>query len=1641
MIGIENVHEFYTHHYLAAIIQNDIRPVIQQWSELAREAEEKTPHRQLAALQQRFFRYKDRLERLKADDLRVEAHLEMQAALLDVLGYAVKPVLRHIQEGPLPLAGEVLRTDGAPLLWFLPVTGSADEKTDPLGQALVTAQYQVVKEAEDDIDSASIPTRTVEALVTEAFGLDEPPRFVLVLGETEWILADRGKWAEQRMLRFDWTEILGRREEETLQTAAAILHRESLAPESGTAFLDTLDDSSHKHAFEVSEDLKYALRECIERLGNEAIRYRREVSKKKVFGEEIQGDELARECLRFMYRILFSLYVESRPELGYAPIAADAYRLGYSFERLRELESVELLTAEAEEGFYIHECLRRLFDMIYNGTDPETQTALFGADRQAHADISGDEAVSVHNTFQMVPLRCHIFDPDRTPFLNKVRFRNRVLLEVIKQMSLSRPKGTGKNKRKGRISYATLGVNQLGAVYEALLSFRGFFAEETLYEVKPEGADHDPLGVAYFVPEADLKQYNKNERVYDDKNEVLAYQPGTFIYRQAGRDRQKSASYYTPEVLTKCLVKYALKELLEDEKGKLKLTGEEILNLTICEPAMGSAAFLNEAVNQLAETYLKVRQKELGQRIPHETYLDELQRVKMYIADNNVYGVDLNPVALELAEVSLWLNAIFSRETSRGSEVFVPWFGGQLACGNSLVGAWRKVFPENVVSSGKSGKDAGWLDAVPERVRFTPAGGTAGAGSTPNSPFEKGGRGDFSNRPKNSVYHFLLPDKGMAVYGEGSEGKPIREMCDAELKKIKEWRKQACAPLNKDETHALSRLSDAVDRLWDKHAELLNKVRQRTTDPLEVYGFSHPRAGQKPTTTEDKDRIWDKEMKSAQVRAASPYRRLKLAMDYWCSLWFWPIEKADLMPDRDEWLADMALLLDTDVLPSLTGDAQKDLFAPTMAADDAKKLADEVGVVDVDKLIARWPRLKLVDELSKRYRFHHWELEYADLFAERGGFDLILGNPPWIKVQWNEVGVLGDHDPAFVLKKLAAKETADLRETTLKHFDMAAEYKAAHEEAAGTQAFLTSRSIYSELAGIQPNLYKCFLPVAWQVGTELAVSGFLHPEGLYDDPNGGPLRRAVYPRLRRHYQFVNEARLFAEVDHHTRFSVNVYADSTATISAESISNLILPQTIDESLIDLGIGLVPGIKDEDGNWTLRGHRNRVINICEDDLQKFSKVFDDEDTPPREGRLPALHASQLKATLSLFGECPKSLVEGSFRPTDMWHESRAVSLGIIKRETRFPEKEIECVLSGPHFYVGTPFYKTPRRVCEVNLHYDVIDLVGLPDSYLPRTNYVPAQSLNEYQTQIPGVAWENTQKNLKVTGYYRLVAASLIGPASERTLQPAIIPQDVGHIDTVYGYVFSDEREMVRVAAVWSSTVLDFYLKITGVGHFRPNLARRLPIVTDFEQELRLRACILNCLTTHYADLWKLCQDPSWQKDTWAKDSDRRLNSKFYSALGPTWKRTSALRHDYERRQALVEIDVLVAMALGMTLDQLKTIYRVQFPVMRMYEKDTWYDTKGRIVFTNSRGLVGVGLPRKKSAQYPEGPYWEDIMHMSEETGYTGNDVITQIVEDDTLPGGPYQKTIEYHAPWVRCSREKDYDEVWRHFEGRFGRKFP
>ena len=145
---------------------------------------------------------------------------------------------------------------------------------------------------------------------------------------------------------------------------------------------------------------------------------------------------------------------------------------------------------------------------------------------------------------------------------------------------------------------------------------------------------------------------------------------------------------------------------------------------------------------------------------------------------------------------------------------------------------------------------------------------------------------------------------------------------------------------------------------------------------------------------------------------------------------------------------------------------------------------------------------------------------------------------------------------------------------------------------------------------------------------------------------------------------------------------------------------------------------------------------------------------------------------------------------------------------------------------------------------------------------------------------------------------------------------------------------------------------------------------------------------------------------------------------FTRLSNTWNETYPARDDYMRHQLLVEIDVLTAMALGISLSQLKTIYRIQFPVHQNYESDTWYDVNGRIVFTNNKSLVGVGVTRTEfEREMKDAPAGKRF---------------TQIITDNTMPGGPIERTVEYVAPFTRCDREKDYETAWKFFEKKYGK---
>lgn len=568
-----------------------------------------------------------------------------------------------------------------------------------------------------------------------------------------------------------------------------------------------------------------------------------------------------------------------------------------------------------------------------------------------------------------------------------------------------------------------------------IIIIKGFIAKERLYEVKKAGTHPTPLENAYFVTETQLSEYKEEERVFDG-NAIRTYKTGTFIYRLAGRDREKSASYYTPEVLTKSLVKYTLKELLEiDEDGNIGKSADEILHLTVYEPAMGSAAFLNEAINQLSEAYLHQKQIETGQKISHDQYTQELQKVKMYIADNNVYGVDLNPTAVELAEISLWLNAL--------SGSFVPWFGFQLENGNSLIGARREVYETHQLTATK--KALKWYEDVPKRLSprslwlakkrettLTQAQGSLFEDTTklPLVTVEdyKQESKSAGRKKESQIYHFLVGDKAMANYTD----KVVKSLKREKIETINRWRKEFIKPYNESEVKKLLKLSLAIDKLWQEHTRHLDDMKRKTTDTITVWGQNSAKREQ--IALEYKDSVFMQEKLSADVKNSSPCVRLKMVMDYWCSLWFWYIDEAERLPSRAEFLEDISKLVEkrSDIIMEL--DSNKSLFSDTIDEEIRQSQLDELGFIDVHELIAKNSRLQVVQNVSNKQKFLHWELEFADVFAKKGGFDLILGNPPWLKVEWEEKGIMGEANPLFDIRIFSASRLNSLKEETFENY-------------------------------------------------------------------------------------------------------------------------------------------------------------------------------------------------------------------------------------------------------------------------------------------------------------------------------------------------------------------------------------------------------------------------------------------------------------------------------------------------------------------------------------------------------------------------------------------------------------------------------
>lgn len=1493
---------------------------------------------------------------------------------------------------------------------------------------------------------------------------DRRPSYILMCAGNTLFLFDKEKWNRGSYLSFTLDDLFSQASISAFRKYYALFHllicKDTLSPDGETILMDSLVEDSYKNAYEVTKDLKEGVVDAVETLANEALWFWQHLPedsdtynpiKTIDYTDDTFEAQVKDDCLTIIYRLLFLFYAESRTELEILPVGDEVYERGYSLEMLRDLEQVHLISEESKRGYFIDCSLKKLFKLLSCGHKENLS------------------ASSMDRSFRVRHIDSPMFDDRKLHHLGQVKFRNEEWKKIICALSLSKKK---QGKGRGRISYANLGVNQLGSVYESLLAYRGFYAEENYIEVHKDGHPEDGT---FLVPYSRMEDFHAGEILRNDDNSIKILPRGTFVYRLNGRDRQKSASYYTPEVLTRSTVKYTLKAIIDDvREGKRKAL--ELLDLKILEPAMGAAAFQNEVINQLAEAYLQYRQEEKKReymerknltdeqldagswRIAPDAYRDELQKVKAYIATHNVYGVDLNPTAIELGKLSLWLNVIHK-------DMETPFFSNRLALGNAVVGAWLKVYrKEDIygIKGKKSGKQVllqnKWWEKAPHKVSF---------------------QKNSVKRSVNEIYHFLLPDDGMLGvrtikdYKEAAKKerdkertygvtiKPISSALEGMKTLIADWTK----PINDADFRKLQRISSKIDVLLFEYFKFQRSVEDLTQNKMALWGV--PGNMQTEAFLSEKYEI-KQQLNDARYRHDNAYFRLKMVMDYWCSLWFWNLEDAGDLPNREQYWNDIEAMLDVsdEKLDTRTVKAinkakveELDLFA--MVSEDiveynAKPTEQESEIIRMSKeeilenvqgeattFFDDSLRFKIVKRLADRYHFFHPMLEFLEVFWLRDGFDIICGNPPWLKLEFDEQGILSEKYPEVAIRKVSAPDARKMRDQMFAQIPATEElYRSEEMETACSAIFMNAYCNYPLLVGQQTNLYKCVLENGFSMMSDKGFMGLLHPETIYDDPKGQPLRKEVYPRLRYHFQYTNELTLFAEVHHCTKYGEQIYGGKQESIDFLSIHNLFHPNTIDACFVHDGHGVCEGIKDDNGKWNVNAHKDRIVRFTETELRVLSEAFED-GADWQSVKLTSVHANHVINVLERFSSFPYHVIDcPSFIVSEGLHETNSVDKGIIKRNVCYPNYKLsELVYSGPHFFCGNPIYKTPRAVCLLNSDYDTIDLTSISSDYMPRTNYTPIMSLNDYRTIIQGFPIGQGKDGNSVydnwIDYYKMGFRRMIGSTSERSLSGGILLPNCNHIGGVVTITFKDYKNLIEFAGITSSIPMDFYVKTLGISDIHANRVHPFPlgIADKYKPSLFSRTLLLNCLTTAYADLWQEMWDGAYKNETWSKD-DSRL--KPFGELHEDWAWDIPLRNYYERRQALVEIDVISAMALGLSLQDLEMIYTIQFPVLQQNENDTWYDAEGKIVFTCSKGLTGVGLDRKRNAK--TGMLgWEDIRgEQIDENTYRGTaPTHTHTIDPakSELYGGQQQTFV---APYTKCDRIQDYRTAWAHFEKIFNK---
>jgi hypothetical protein len=1112
----------------------------------------------------------------------------------------------------------------------------------------------------------------------------------------------------------------------------------------------------------VGEDLRGQVRQAIETLGNGFL-------DGELIRQLQQDEDLCRayygEILHIIYRILFLLFAEQR---GMMPGRDSLYAESYSIASLRARAEGDL---PREDDFTdLWEGLKVTFRMVREGVPA---LGVFGYDGMLFEDVGAD---------------------GRPPLLADRSIRNSDLLRAVRALTLIEREGVLQ-----RISYADLGVEELGSIYESLLD---------------------------YTPHVSIHADQVNGR------DIPAH---TFFLDPRGSERKTTGSYYTHPSLVNELIKSALLPvararlaaaglpaieeaaigeaaagLLADYAGltaEQRAAGEAaLLSLKVCDPAAGSGHFLVKANNALGAELARLRSSD---EYPSET---EVQAAKRDVLAHCLYAVDLNPMAVELCKVSLWINAsVRDRPLS--------FLDHHIKCGNSLIGA------------------------TPELM----------AGGIPEEAFALGIAGDdpatarrFRARSRQERHDY---EQG-AGYQLGLKVTVIETLEDL--------------------------------RRWTELAQL---------------------AEDEPSVARER---------YVEYLAADEHRRHNLEADFWTAAFFWPMPAVGAQG------------------------AAPSRWAPTFA--EFLRLREQ----GPEALPAE--RLLEVEALAEQARFFHWHLEFPEVFLQTsevsetsevsGGFDVVLGNPPWERIKLQEKEFFAGRDAGISNASTAAQRRKLIARLPKTNPALAAEYAAALRDSEAASHLLRDSGRFPLTAGGDINLYAVFAGLARQLIAPDGRAGLVVPTGIATDYTYRDFFADVVAsgQLASLYDFENREGLFPGTHRSYKFSLLTLTGGGAG----------------EADFAFFLHTAGELADPERRFPLGKDHLALMNPNTRTVPVFRTRRDTELTRKLYRAAPVLHNEQA-------GENPWGV--SFLRMFDMTNDS-----GLFRTREQLEAQGYE--LDGNRFVCGDDVL-LPLYEGRMIGHYDHrCASVGISEKEVMRSGVTLETSLDEHREPtfyamprywvVPQYITERVPGDHK-RGWF-IGFKDVTSPTNERTLICSTIPRTaVGNKVPLLLTERSPEQACGFVANL-SAYVFDFVVrqKIGGVS-LNFFIVKQLPVLPPDRYTPNLLDFIVPRvveLTYTAWDLQAFTQDVLAEVGpaTWARWFQ---GAPVHSSPPPAWAAGLVLAPfvwDEARRARLrAELDALYAHLYGLTREELAYILDT-FPIVRRKDEARWgeYRTKRMVL---------------------------------------------------------------------------------------------